>query len=80
VLQNPQHPYTRALLSVVPVPNPRLRRQRVILQGETPNPVDVPSGCRFHPRCPQVFARCKEVDPPTVGVEDGHQVSCLLVE
>ncbi len=79
VLQNPQHPYTRALLSVVPVPNPRLRRQRVILQGETPNPVNVPTGCRFHPRCPQAFERCKEVDPPAVSVEDGHQAACLLV-
>jgi oligopeptide/dipeptide ABC transporter ATP-binding protein len=79
VLRNPQHPYTRALLSVVPVPNPRLRRQRLILQGETPNPVDVPPGCRFHPRCPQAFDRCKEIDPPTVSIEDGHQSACLLV-
>jgi len=79
VLQNPQHPYTKALLSVVPVPNPRLRRQRLILQGETPNPIDVPPGCRFHPRCPMAFDRCKEVDPPSVAVEDGHQVACLLV-
>jgi oligopeptide/dipeptide ABC transporter ATP-binding protein len=78
VLQNPQHPYTRALLSVVPVPNPRLRRQRLILQGETPNPVDIPPGCRFHPRCLQAFDRCKEVDPPAVSVEDGHQAACLL--
>ncbi len=80
VLQNPQHPYTKALLSVVPVPNPRLRRQRIILQGETPNPVAIPSGCRFHPRCPLAFERCKEVDPPAVSVEDGHLAACLLVE
>ncbi len=52
VLRAPQHPYTKALLSVVPVPNPRLRRERIILQGETPDPVDLPGGCRFHPRCP----------------------------
>jgi oligopeptide/dipeptide ABC transporter ATP-binding protein len=78
VLNNPQHPYTKALLSVVPVPNPRLRRQRVILQGETPNAIDVPRGCRFHPRCPVVMGECQEVDPPFVQVGDGHQAACLL--
>jgi len=50
--KNPQHPYTKALLSVIPVPNPRLRQQRLILQGETPFPIHLPNGCRFHPRCP----------------------------
>jgi peptide/nickel transport system ATP-binding protein/oligopeptide transport system ATP-binding protein len=79
VLANPQHPYTKALLSVVPVPNPRLRRRRVILQGETPNPIDVPSGCRFHPRCPAVFARCPQVDPALEVVAPGHAAACLLV-
>jgi oligopeptide/dipeptide ABC transporter ATP-binding protein len=79
VLQNPQHPYTKALLSVVPVPNPRLRRVRIILQGETPNPIDLPTGCRFHPRCPVAIAECKQVDPPYVEVVDGHQAACLLV-
>jgi oligopeptide/dipeptide ABC transporter ATP-binding protein len=78
VLKNPQHPYTRALLSVVPVPNPRLRRERVILQGETPNAIDLPSGCRFHPRCPVVFAECPKLDPPYVQVGEGHQAACLL--
>jgi oligopeptide transport system ATP-binding protein len=80
VLHNPQHPYTEALLSVVPVPNPRLRRDRIILQGETPNPIDLPTGCRFHPRCPKVVDRCPQVDPPMVAVADGHQAACLLVE
>jgi oligopeptide/dipeptide ABC transporter ATP-binding protein len=80
VLQNPRHPYTKALLSVVPVPNPRLRRERIILQGETPNPLNVPSGCRFHPRCPVAFDRCKQVDPSLYGVGDGHAAACLLVE
>ena len=79
VLQNPQHPYTKALLSVVPVPNPRLRRERIILQGETPNPIDLPSGCRFHPRCPVAVAECKVVDPPFVEVAEGHEAACLLV-
>jgi oligopeptide/dipeptide ABC transporter ATP-binding protein len=79
VLLNPQHPYTKALLSVVPVPNPRLRRERIILQGETPNPIDLPSGCRFHPRCPVAVAECKTIDPPYVRVAEGHEAACLLV-
>jgi oligopeptide/dipeptide ABC transporter ATP-binding protein len=80
VLSNPQHPYTKALLSVIPVPNPRLRRLRVILQGETPNPIHLPSGCRFHPRCPAAFDRCKSIDPPYFHVDDGHRAACLLLE
>ena len=79
VLKNPQHPYTRALLSVIPVPNPRLRRERVILQGETPNPIDLPKGCRFHPRCPIATDECKQTDPPYVEITTGHQVACLKV-
>lgn len=78
VLRDPKHPYTRALLSVVPVPNPRLRRERLILQGETPNPIDLPQGCRFHPRCPIVTARCREVDPALEPREDGRVVACIL--
>ena len=78
VLANPQHPYTKALLSVVPVPNPRLRRERVILQGETPNPIHLPSGCRFHPRCPVVMERCKTEDPVYADVGNGHQAACWL--
>jgi oligopeptide/dipeptide ABC transporter ATP-binding protein len=79
VLENPQHPYTKALLSVIPVPNPRLRRERVILQGETPNPIDLPSGCRFHPRCPIAVERCKQEDPAYVGLSETHLAACLLV-
>ena len=78
VLTNPQHPYTKALLSVVPVPNPRLRRERVILQGETPNPIHLPSGCRFHPRCPIAIDRCKVDDPEYAQVGEGHQAACWL--
>ena len=81
VLRAPQHPYTRALLSVVPVPNPRLRRERVILQGETPNPVRIPPGCRFHPRCPVVTERCRSVDPALTPAADlGHAAACLLLD
>lgn len=80
VLENPQHPYTKALLSVIPVPNPRLRHGRIILQGETPNPINVPSGCRFHPRCPVAVEACKENDPPMVGLGKTHQAACLLLK
>jgi oligopeptide/dipeptide ABC transporter ATP-binding protein len=80
VLSNPQHPYTKSLLSVIPVPNPRLRRKRVILQGDPPNPINLPSGCRFHPRCPVAFDRCPHVDPRLARVDNGHEAACLLVE
>ena len=79
VLKAPQHPYTQALLSVIPVPNPRLRKKRMILQGETPNPIDLPSGCRFHPRCPVAFDACKQTDPALMKVTDAHQAACLLL-
>jgi oligopeptide/dipeptide ABC transporter ATP-binding protein len=80
VLADPQHPYARALLSVVPVPDPSVRRRPVILGGETPDPSRIPPGCRFHPRCPEAFGRCPHVDPPLYDVGPGHQAACLLVE
>ena len=79
VLKEPRHPYTQALVSVAPVPNPRKRRKRMILQGEVPNPIDVPSGCRFHPRCPIATDECKKIDPPYVQISEKHQVACLKV-
>ena len=79
VLEKPQHPYTKALISVIPVPNPRLRHERIILQGETPNPIDVPTGCRFHPRCPVAIATCKASDPPFITLSKTHQAACLLL-
>jgi oligopeptide/dipeptide ABC transporter ATP-binding protein len=79
LLRDPRHPYTKALLSVVPVPNPRQRRERVILQGETPNAGNIPSGCRFHPRCPVAIDRCREEDPEMVSLGNGHHAACLLV-
>jgi len=78
VLENARHPYTRALLSVIPVPNPRLRRQRIILKGETPNPIDIPPGCRFQPRCPVGVDACKVTDPPFVQAGVNHRVACLF--
>ena len=79
VLKKAQHPYAQALLSVIPVPNPRMRKKRMILQGETPNPIDLPSGCRFHPRCPVAIDICKQSEPPLIKVTDSHQAACLLI-
>lgn len=76
VLADPLHPYTQALLSVIPVPNPRLRRKRMILTGETPNPVDLPTGCRFHPRCPIAKRLCAEMDPEWREILPGHWAAC----
>lgn len=78
ILLAPKHPYTRALVSVIPVPNPKDRIEKVILEGEVPNPINLPSGCRFHPRCPFVMDECKEIDPELFVVNSGHQVACLL--
>jgi peptide/nickel transport system ATP-binding protein len=80
VLTEPRHPYTQSLVSVAPVPNPRRRRERLILQGEVPNPIDVPPGCRFHPRCPVAQERCHVIDPELFSVGTDHQAACLLVE
>lgn len=80
VLEHPSHPYAQALLSVVPVPDPTVRRERVVLSGETPDPSRMPSGCRFHPRCPLAFERCPQVDPPLFRVGPDHRAACLLVE
>jgi len=83
VVNDPQHPYTKALMSVVPKRDPRDRTEPQILHGETPNPIDVPRGCRFHPRCPVAEERCKETDPqlhvPTGAANDAHRAACLLV-
>jgi oligopeptide/dipeptide ABC transporter ATP-binding protein len=81
VVRNPQHPYTKALLSVVPKPDPRERSTPQILQGETPNPVNVPAGCRFHPRCPIAVDRCATEDPELrepAAAKPGHLAACLL--
>ncbi len=81
VIHHPQHPYTKALLSIVPRPDPREQAWGQILQGEAPNPADVPSGCRFHPRCPVVTTGCDSSDPmlQPVGAND-HRAACLLLQ
>ena len=74
----PHHPYTKALLSAVPVPDPTAPRNRVILTGDVPSPINPPSGCRFHTRCPLAFDRCKTDEPLLRSVGDGHSSACHL--
>ncbi|HEY8943824.1 MAG TPA: oligopeptide/dipeptide ABC transporter ATP-binding protein, partial [Polyangiaceae bacterium] len=73
----PAHPYTRALLSAIPVPDPTRRRRRLMLAGDIPSPINPPSGCRFHTRCPAVFERCPTEVPLPVTPEPGHEVRCF---
>lgn len=77
--RNPKHPYTQALLSAVPEPDPTVRKERVILQGDIPSPVNPPAGCRFHTRCPYAKDVCKSVDPEFKDVGGEHFVACHLV-
>ena len=77
---NPLHPYTEALLSAVPVPDPAVRRKRMILAGDVPSPTKLPSGCRFHTRCPYAFDRCRREEPQLAEVAPGHRVACHLRE
>jgi peptide/nickel transport system ATP-binding protein len=76
--RNPQHPYTQALMSAIPVPNPRLRRERTILKGDVPSPLNPPTGCRFHPRCPVAIDICSRVEPPLLDLGGGHLAACHL--
>jgi len=75
---NPQHPYTEALLSAVPIPDPKLKRTRIVLQGDVPNPIHPPSGCHFHTRCPIAEPRCSVETPTLKQGTPGHFVSCHL--
>ncbi|MEE8242671.1 MAG: dipeptide ABC transporter ATP-binding protein [candidate division NC10 bacterium] len=76
--QNPLHPYTQALLSAIPVTDPRTKKQRIVVEGDPPSPIHIPSGCRFHPRCPKRFERCDQEAPVLREVSSGHWVSCHL--
>ena len=78
IFTRPQHPYTEALLSAVPVPDPAIKRKKLVLQGDVPSPVKPPPGCHFHTRCPYAVARCRIESPPLREIAPGHHVSCHL--
>jgi len=78
VYARPLHPYTQALLAAVPVPDPRQRRTQPMPEGEIPNPIHPPAGCRFHPRCPLVRPECSSEEPGMVEIEPDHWVACHL--
>jgi len=80
LFRNPLHPYTQALMSAIPVPNPRLKRQRTILKGDVPSPLNPPKGCRFHPRCPVAIEICSQVEPAFIEVSPDHWVACHLAQ
>jgi len=79
ICTNPRHPYTQALLSAVPIPDPAAKKQRIVLKGDVPTAIHPPSGCRFHPRCPIAVERCKIEEPPLRPLDDGRQAACHLI-
>lgn len=80
LFENTMHPYTEALLSAIPIPDVNVKKEKIILKGDVPSPLNPPSGCRFHTRCPKVMDICKEVEPELLEKKKGHMVACHLWE
>ena len=77
-LNHPQHPYTQALIASIPIPDPKLKKERKGIEGEVPSPINPPKGCRFHPRCPRAETACRTTEPGLVNIGSGHLVACHL--
>lgn len=80
LFRNTLHPYSKALMSAIPVPDPTIKKERIALQGEPPSPIHTPAGCAFHDRCPYAMACCSEICPPLRDVGNGHMIACHLME
>ena len=80
LFRNPMHPYTQALISAIPIPDPHLKRKRILLKGDVPSPLDPPKGCRFHTRCPVAVEQCSQEEPSFLAITIDHWVACWLAE
>ena len=80
LFSNPLHPYTQALMSAIPIPDPTVKRERIILEGDVPSPLNQPTGCSFHPRCPFAMEHCAVEEPALAEVEPGHYAACWLLD
>jgi len=76
---NCKHPYSKALLSAIPIPDPNIKKNRIILKGDVPSPINPPNGCRFHTRCPEAISKCKNIEPLFVDISQNHKASCHLL-
>lgn len=80
IYNEPLHPYTQALISAIPHPNPKMKKERIVLEGDVPSPSNPPSGCPFHTRCPMAKEECSEIRPTLKEVKPGHHVACILYD
>ena len=80
LFENPLHPYTKALFSAIPIPDPTVKRERIVLQGSIPSPANPPSGCKFHTRCSRCMECCKTEEPKAKDMGNGHVVKCHLYD